>query len=376
MQSFEISVNEAGQRLDKYLKKLLPGAPSSFIYKMLRKKNIVLNDKKSEGVEKTSVGDVVKLYLSDATIEEFSARTPQVINTKLPKPDVLYMDEDCLIVNKPSGILSQRDESGADSMVEIITAYLLGENKITLEELKTFKPAVCNRLDRNTSGVLACGISLAGSQALSELIRNRTVKKEYLCFVKGNVSDEQHLRGYLCKNSKTNKVRIYDKKPESGDAEYIETLFKPLYHDDRYSLLLVDLITGKSHQIRAHLSSVGHPIIGDNKYGDLAINRVLASKYSIRNQMLHAYRLTFPETEVRALTHLSGKSVTAGLPKEFSKFIKGENIYYIWKACDTINQLKNQANLIVVQSINVINYYYYFPILFEKLLGYYAFLIN
>ncbi|MCR5743599.1 MAG: RluA family pseudouridine synthase [Lachnospiraceae bacterium] len=324
MQSFEIKVNEAGQRFDKYLKKLLPGAPTSFIYKMLRKKNIVLNDKKCEGVEKTAVGDVVKLYLSDKTIEEFSAKTPVVAEVALPEPEVLYMDDDCMIVNKPAGVLSQKDESGDYSMVEVITNYLLRNNHISAEELRTFKPAVCNRLDRNTSGILACGISLAGSQALSEVIRNRSVKKEYICFVKGRVTEQMHLSGYLSKNEKNNKVRVFKEKPDA-DAQYIETWFKVLYSDERYSVLLVDLITGKSHQIRAHLSSINHPILGDNKYGDMMLNKTL-KKYGVRSQMLHAYRLTFPQTKVKALDKLSGKSITAPLPGEFYRLLEGENI--------------------------------------------------
>ena len=324
MQAFEINENNAGKRLDKYLGKLMPNAPKSFIYKMLRKKNIVLNDKKAEGSEKTKCGDVVKLYLADDTIkimrgtdahQNVQAQTNSMANTKamakaksVPMQghvknislDVLYQDKHVLLINKPQGILSQKSVPSDVSMVELVNAYLLENGYLKETDLETFHPAVVNRLDRNTSGIICAGISLAGLQDLSELFRNRTMKKEYLCVVKGVMRSKQHLKGYLVKDHRTNKVKVYKDKPdgESGkNAERIETSFAPLSFNEHYTLLCVDLITGKSHQIRAQLASIGHPIVGDEKYGDARVNKSAGAAYGIHYQCLHAWRMTFPKLD-------------------------------------------------------------------------------
>jgi 23S rRNA pseudouridine955/2504/2580 synthase len=351
MQAFEIGINEAGQRLDKYLVKLMPSAPKSFIYKMLRKKNIVLNDKRVEGNEKTQMGDVVKLYLADDTIAQMrevagnvtrenqtgnhagsieerkgmaagAKVCPDAHETAL---EVLYMDAHVMLVNKPQGILSQKSAPSDISMVEITNDYLLENGVITQEQLKTFHPSVVNRLDRNTSGILCVGISLPGSQALSELFRIRTMKKEYLCVVKGVLKRDMHLKGYLVKNHRTNQVEIFKEKPRKGEASYIETAFTPLSVSGGYTLLCVDLITGRSHQIRAHLASIGHPIVGDAKYGDPQINRAVKKHYGITSQCLHAWRMRFPELS-GALAGLSEQQITAPVPQAFQKLLEGEHL--------------------------------------------------
>lgn len=349
MQAFEIGMNEAGQRLDKYLGKLMPSAPKSFLYKMLRKKNIVLNDRKAEGNEKTQVGDVVKLYLADDTIRQM--REPQA-DVQYQKPykenkgtgkakadnakrsgkqsellqlHVLYQDEHVMLVNKPQGILSQKSVPEDVSMVELIIEYLLDTGHINTEQLKTFHPSVVNRLDRNTSGILCAGISLPGSQSMSELFRIRTMKKEYLCVVKGCLKQNMHLMGYLIKNHQTNQVQIFKERPETSDAAYIETVFTPLCSGTHYTLLCVDLITGRSHQIRAHLASIGHPIVGDTKYGDAQINRIMKKSYGISCQCLHAWRMTFPVLS-GALAGLSEKQIAAPVPEQFQKLLEGEHL--------------------------------------------------
>ncbi len=329
MQTFEINENNAGQRLDKYLAKLLPAAPKSFIYKMLRKKNIVLNDKKAEGSEKTKCGDVVKLYLADDTIktmrgmggEQTVLAADEVKNISL---DVLYQDKHVLLINKPQGILSQKSVPSDVSMVELVNAYLLENGYLKESDLETFHPAVVNRLDRNTSGIICAGISLAGLQDLSELFRTRNMKKEYLCVVKGVMKKSEHLKGYLIKDHRTNKVRVYREKPEGEmgrNAERIETSFTPLAFNEHYTLLCVDLITGKSHQIRAHLASIGHPIVGDDKYGDARVNKSAKAAYGIKYQCLHAWRMTFPKLE-GALAGLSEKQITAEPPQNFRKLME------------------------------------------------------
>lgn len=337
MQAFEIGTNEAGQRLDKYLLKLMPSAPKSFLYKMLRKKNIVLNDQKAEGSEKTRMGDVVKLYLSDDTISRMrqpracgqaseTPSSPSADNAfSAHMPEILYQDEHVLLVNKPQGILSQKSVPSDVSMVELIIGYLLETGAMTAEQLKTFHPSVVNRLDRNTSGILCAGISLQGSQALSTLFRDRTMKKEYLCLVRGRMEHDLHLRGYLAKDHRTNQVRIYDQLPEHVQAAPVETSFSPLCAGTQYTLACADLITGRSHQIRAHLASIGHPIVGDMKYGDVQVNRIVKKKYGITCQCLHAWRMTFPVLS-GALLGLSERRITAPLPEAFQKMLEGEHL--------------------------------------------------
>lgn len=312
MREFVIGKNEAGQRFDKYLKKLLSKATVSFIYKMLRKKNIVLNDKKADGAEKLQLNDTVKLYLSEETFLKFASlveeanleeQLPEITLDKLPF-QILYEDEDILIINKPCGMLSQKAKPQDVSANEYILAYLLASKVIKLEELKTFRPSVCNRLDRNTSGILIAGKTLKGLQEMSKKLKNRDIQKFYRCIVEGNLTDSRHIEGYLRKDEKKNQVFISTLKQGKED-KWIETNYVPIMQLKHATLLEVDLITGRSHQIRAHLASIGHPIMGDLKYG-------AKKRKEISHQLLHAYRLVLNSEE----------EIISPLPKEFQKVIK------------------------------------------------------
>ncbi len=340
MQQFKIEANQAGQRFDKFLHKYLPNAGSGFLYKMLRKKNITINGKKAEGREILEIGDEIRFFFADETFEKLSGRTIVPETNKVSsaiseksinaakeytnafsyfreeKISVLYEDANVLILNKPAGILTQKAQNGDISLNEWMIGYLLYTGKITENELSLFKPSVCNRLDRNTSGIVLCGVSLKGSQMLSELIRNRCVKKYYRTICKGVLTDKVILTGSLQKDEKTNKVLI------NNNGSNIQTAYEPiqlLKHNTTY--IEVDLITGKTHQIRAHLASIGHPLMGDRKYGNEPFNKQSEKHYGLKHQLLHAYRLEFPEL-TKEFEALSKQTIIAPLPQQFKLILE------------------------------------------------------
>lgn len=326
MKELIIHDNEAGQRLDKLLRKYLSEAPGSFIYKMLRKKNIVLNGKKATGNEHLKKGDSVKLFLADDTIAKFQAagKTVEESIKNTVKLDVIYEDQNVIFINKPSGMLSQKAKETDVSVVENVTAYLLESGQLTRENLKTFRPSICNRLDRNTSGLVAAGVSLAGLQGMNRIFKDRSIHKYYQCLVKGEVKEKQLITGFLKKDEAFNKVEIHSK--QTADSVPIMTEYVPLKSNGKVTLLQVTLITGRSHQIRAHLASIGHPILGDFKYGDRRVNERVRSNYKITSQMLHSFRLVMPEDLPAPLHYLGKKEFSAPLPESFLRVMKGEGL--------------------------------------------------
>lgn len=326
MKEIRIGENESGQRLDKFLLKYMSRAPKSFIYKMLRKKNITLNGKKAQGNEQLRQGDAVKLFLSDDTIGKFSeTRTAGYAETEL---DILYEDKHTIFINKPAGMLSQKAAAEDVSLVEHLIAYLLKTGQISEEALATFRPSVCNRLDRNTSGIVAAGKSLAALQQLSTMFRERSLKKYYLCLVHGRVTEARRISGFLSKDERTNRVRVQRagerRSPQKEEAR-IETEYRPLRSGDGVTLLEVHLITGKTHQIRAHLAAEGHPIIGDYKYGMRSVNDSFKKEYGLSTQLLHSCRLCFPEC-TGALSNLSGREITAPVPDLFRRICREKGV--------------------------------------------------
>lgn len=315
MRELVVTKNEAGQRFDKYLLKYLNKAGTGFIYKMLRKKNIVLNDKKANGNEILSVEDNVKLYLSEDTIISFredkkAGFANKSVNGLDKKLYIIYEDDNVLLINKPCGILSQKAQKDDISINDIAVAYLLKNNPG--KEDTTFIPSICNRLDRNTTGIIVVGKSLIGLQTMSKLFKDRTIHKYYLALVDGVIKENSLISGFLTKDSKTNKVSI--SKTEKKESDYIETYYEPIKYFDNMTLLKVCLITGKTHQIRAHLSSIGHPILGDYKYGNNKLNETIKKKYKVKSQLLHSYILEFPKLDGE-LSNLSNKTFKAPIPK-------------------------------------------------------------
>lgn len=324
-----IEKNEAGQRLDKFLAKYMNEASKSFFYKMMRKKNITLNGKKCEGNEKLAEGDVVKLFLAEDTIEKFSS--VQVQEVKKVDLDILYEDDEIILVNKPAGMLSQKAKETDESLVEYLIDYLLGSGKLTESGLRAFRPSVCNRLDRNTSGIVTAGKSLAGLQMLSGVFKDRSIHKYYQCLVSGEIRDVKTVDGWLLKDEKKNQVRILTEAEakrfggRDGDEEpkRIRTKYEPIATDGRFTLLKVTLLTGRSHQIRAHLASLGHPIVGDFKYG--GVSKVNPSGRTVKYQLLHSYRLEFPKL-AEPFVYLSGRVFEAPLPGYFGSVLKETGI--------------------------------------------------
>lgn len=324
MKQIFIGTNEAGQRLDKMLFKYFKNAPKSFVYKMLRKKNITRNGKKADGSEFLYPGDELKFFLSDETIDKFTGKVT-VVHAQHPR--IVYETNQVLVLNKPAGTLSQKAKEGDVSLVEQVISYLLDTNQLTKEDLKTFHPSVCNRLDRNTTGLVVAGKTLPALQELSKLFHDRKVKKFYRCIVKGKVTESCDIKGYLVKDEKTNTVSVSKELPKVHQeaAVPIETCYMPIASNNEYTLLEVHLITGRTHQIRAHLASIGHPIIGDHKYGQMEVNKAFFNKYGLKNQLLHSYRLEFP-TLSGVLEECSNEVIIAKEPRQFKEICANEGI--------------------------------------------------
>ena len=331
MQKLEVASNEAGQRLDKLLNKYLSQAGKGFLYKMMRKKNITLNGKKCDGSERVEEGDVISLFLADETIEKFSSPLPTekapasgTLNKKKTELSIVYEDKNILIVNKPSGMLSQKAKERDVSLNEHILNYLIDSGHLPVSQLRTFRPSICNRLDRNTSGLVVAGTSLQGLQIMNGVLKDRSIHKYYQCIVKGKIDKPQMIAGFLKKDEAKNTVQIYPLEVE--DSVPIMTEYVPVKSSDTATLLRVTLITGRSHQIRAHLASIGHPIFGDFKYGDKAVNEWIQKKYKVRSQLLHSWKLVMPQKLPQPLEYLEGKEFIAPLPAAFKKVLKGEGL--------------------------------------------------
>ena len=321
---------DSSQRSDKFIMKLLPGAGKSLIFKQIRKKNITLNGKKMDGTEKLAAGDKLQFFFSDETFEKFKHPTDSSVYdhtlaladkayTTIKDIKIVYEDDDFIIMNKPVGVLTQSDSKSDISLNEWLIGYLHHKGLVTGESLPHFKPSVLNRLDRNTSGMVLGSKTLLGASTISSYLKDRSMHKYYLTWVSGAMEGQSILHAFHIKDNVENKVSIKEKLTESdnpNDYNEISTgyrVIKTIEHDKlgTLSLLEIELITGKSHQIRAHMAYIGHPLLGDYKYGLKGLNRKVEA-YGIKSQMLHAYRLIMPD----------GREYTCDLPDSW-RFLDG-----------------------------------------------------
>lgn len=310
----EIGANEAGQRLDKFLRKLLKDVPLSAIFKALRKGDIRVNGKKQKEKYTLEVNDVVEVrYIQSQKMTEKKENFVKVDPSGLK---VAYEDNNMVVVEKWPGVLVHPDSNKKiPTLTDYVLSYLNEKGDYLPEKEVTFTPAPCNRLDRNTSGIVVFGKNFEGLRELNEIIREGRIKKYYNALIKGRIKDGLYT-GYILKNEEANISRIYDKKVK--DSKEISMEVKTLQSDGAFSFIEIDLITGRSHQIRAHLAHIGNPIIGDSKYGDKKLNSYFLNKYGLDYQFLYAYKLNFKNVDGK-LDYLKNKVITVALPPIFKK---------------------------------------------------------
>ena len=319
MKQIIIKKNDANQRIDKYLKKLLCNAPSSFIYKMLRKKNIKINGVKVNEKYILKENDVLEMFLYEDKFQEFT-KEKDIYSLK-KEFKVLYEDKNILVVNKPAGLLVHGDANeNINTLSHQVLSYLKNKGELETDRESTFMPGPVHRLDRNTSGIVIFGKTLNALQDLNEMMKKRHhIEKTYMTICAGKLKEKQELIGYVKKIDNEDRVQFV--KKDDPDALLMKTIVEPIRNNQKFSLVKVHLVTGRMHQIRIHLASINHPVIGDRKYGDFHLNKVLKQEYGLNNQLLHAYKICFKEP-FGCLSYLKGKEIICEKPQQFIEIEK------------------------------------------------------
>lgn len=306
MKEVTVNKNDAGMRLDKLLTKLLPNLPQSMLYKSLRKSCVRVNGKHvKDGAFKVHEGDVLKLFLKDEFLE---APDPDTAFMKIvPRLDIVYEDENIILVDKKQGMCVHEDDRGStDTLIEHIKSYLYRKGEFRPEEENTFAPALCNRIDRNTGGIVIAAKNAESLRILNQKIKDRELEKRYLCLVWGHLEKKSGtVKGYLFKDEQKKQVFVYS-SPKKG-AKSFSTRYRVLKEYPKYSEVEAELETGRTHQIRAGFASIGHPLLGDGKYGTNEINR----QFPYSGQALYSYKLKFTfKTDGGSLEYLNGREFT------------------------------------------------------------------
>ena len=303
MKTFTISKNDSGQRLDKFISKAVPALPKSLMYKYIRTKRIKVNSKRSDISTKLCENDVVDMYIND----EFFAPADEHYDflSASKNIDIVYEDENIVLLNKKVGLLSHPDETEYnDTLITRLKRYLYEKGDYNPKDENSFAPALVNRIDRNTGGIVIAAKNSESLRILNQKLKDREMEKYYLCVVNGYLKKKSGiLTGWLIKDEKKNRVDVF--KSEKPGAKEIRTKYAVIKEKDGLSLVEVELLTGRTHQIRAHFASIGHPLLGDGKYGTNALNK----NFGYKKQFLYSYRLKFTfETEAGCLEYLNGKS--------------------------------------------------------------------
>ncbi len=307
MKSFTISKNDANQRLDKFVTKTVPNLPKTLMYKYIRTKRIKVNKKKSDIAARLLEGDVVEMYINDEFFVKSETRYD--FSGASNKIDIIYEDENLILIDKKVGLLCHADDKEyIDNLIARVKKYLYEKGEYDPDKENSFTPALVNRIDRNTGGIVIAAKNAESLKILNAQMKERNLKKTYLCVVHGVMERKSGLlEGWLVKDENKNKVRVYTRPRE--DAKEIRTKYKVIENDTKNNLSLVevDLLTGRTHQIRAHFASIGHPLLGDGKYGTNELNKKLGYK----KQFLYSYKLSFDLDEnAGSLAYMKGRTFT------------------------------------------------------------------
>ena len=315
MEKLTVGTNDAGQRLDKFLTKTFRNLPKSMMYKFIRTKKIKVNRKRAEIGQMLAEGDTVELFLPPEFLER--EQSDSLFKNIKPSFGVIYEDENLLICDKPVGMLSHGDKEGEkNTLIEHVKAYLWQRGEYSPEDEQSFAPALCNRIDRNTCGLVLAAKNAETLRVMNEKIKERTISKFYLCRVHGIPKQrEATLTGYLKKDADANKVEVFQTIPKnakySDDYKKIITKYRVLATAGDEAILEIELVTGRTHQIRAHMASIGHPLIGDGKYAENSADR----KAGVFRQALCSYKLHFEKDEPSILDYLEGKTFALDVAK-------------------------------------------------------------
>ncbi len=305
MREFVINSNDAGQRLDKFITKAVPSLPQSMMYKAIRNKRIKLNGKRGEISSRLAEGDIVQMYINDEFFEKISVNEFMNVPSKLV---IIYEDENIILIDKKNGMVVHEDnENTADTLINRLKHYLYEKGEYSPENENSFAPALCNRLDRNTGGIVIAAKNAEALRILNQKIKDRETEKTYLCVTVGKPPKKHDIiTAYLEKDSASNTVKVSGRK--TPENKTIITEYTVLKTSDKLSLLEIKLHTGRTHQIRAHMAYIGCPLLGDGKYGINRINR----EFGVKTQVLYSYKLKFDfRTDSGILSYLDGREFQA-----------------------------------------------------------------